>query len=42
VGERGFGYALIAKDRQLSALWLNVSALVFNVVLNLALVPFTA
>jgi O-antigen/teichoic acid export membrane protein len=34
-----FGYALIAKDRQLSALWLNVSALVFNVVLNLALVP---
>jgi O-antigen/teichoic acid export membrane protein len=34
-----FGYALIAKDRQLSALWLNVSALVFNVALNLALVP---
>jgi len=34
-----FGYALIAKDRQLSALWLNVSALVFNVVLNLVLVP---
>jgi O-antigen/teichoic acid export membrane protein len=34
-----FGYALIAKDRQLSALWLNVAALVFNVVLNLALVP---
>jgi len=34
-----FGYALIAKDRQLSALWLNVTALVFNVALNLALVP---
>jgi O-antigen/teichoic acid export membrane protein len=34
-----FGYALIAKDRQLSALWLNVAALVFNVGLNLLLVP---
>jgi O-antigen/teichoic acid export membrane protein len=34
-----FGYALIAKDRQLSALWLNLSALAFNVGLNLALVP---
>jgi O-antigen/teichoic acid export membrane protein len=34
-----FGYALIAKDRQLSALWLNGAALVFNVGLNLALVP---
>ena len=26
-----FGYALIARDRQASALWLNVSALAFNV-----------
>jgi O-antigen/teichoic acid export membrane protein len=34
-----FGYALIAKDRQLSALWLNGAALAFNVALNLALVP---
>jgi O-antigen/teichoic acid export membrane protein len=34
-----FGYALIAKDRQLSALWLNLAALTFNVVLNLLLVP---
>ncbi|HEV3378609.1 MAG TPA: flippase [Thermoleophilaceae bacterium] len=34
-----FGYALIAKDRQMSALWLNVTALVFNVGLNLLLVP---
>lgn len=34
-----FGYALIAKDRQMSALWLNVSALVFNVGLNFLLVP---
>jgi O-antigen/teichoic acid export membrane protein len=34
-----FGYALIAKDRQLSALWLNLAALAFNVVLNLLLVP---
>jgi O-antigen/teichoic acid export membrane protein len=34
-----FGFALIAKERQLSALWLNVSALAFNVGLNLVLVP---
>jgi O-antigen/teichoic acid export membrane protein len=34
-----FGYALIAKDRQTSALWLNVTALAFNVGLNLLLVP---
>jgi O-antigen/teichoic acid export membrane protein len=34
-----FGYALIAKDRQLSALWLNGAALAFNVGLNLLLVP---
>jgi O-antigen/teichoic acid export membrane protein len=34
-----FGYALIAKDRQMSALWLNATALVFNVGLNLLLVP---
>ena len=34
-----FGYALIAKDRQLSALWLNLTALAFNVGLNLLLVP---
>jgi O-antigen/teichoic acid export membrane protein len=34
-----FGYALIAKDRQMSALWLNLSALAFNVGLNLLLVP---
>jgi O-antigen/teichoic acid export membrane protein len=34
-----FGYALIAKERQMSALWLNLSALVFNVGLNLLLVP---
>jgi O-antigen/teichoic acid export membrane protein len=34
-----FGYALIAKDRQVSALWLNGSALVFNVGLNFLLVP---
>ena len=34
-----FGAALIAKDRQASALWLNVAALVFNLGLNLALVP---
>jgi O-antigen/teichoic acid export membrane protein len=34
-----FGFALVAKRRQLSALWLNVTALVFNVGLNLALVP---
>jgi O-antigen/teichoic acid export membrane protein len=34
-----FGIALIAKDRQLSTLWLNVVALAFNVALNLVLVP---
>jgi O-antigen/teichoic acid export membrane protein len=34
-----FGYALIAKERQMSALWLNLSALAFNVGLNLLLVP---
>ena len=34
-----FGYALIAKERQASALWLNVLGLTFNVGLNLALVP---
>jgi O-antigen/teichoic acid export membrane protein len=34
-----FGYALIAKDKQLDALWLNVLGLTLNVGLNLALVP---
>ena len=34
-----FGYALIARDRQLSALWLNGAALALNVGLNLLLVP---
>ena len=34
-----FGFALIAKDRQLSALWLNVSGLVFNIGLNFIFVP---
>jgi O-antigen/teichoic acid export membrane protein len=34
-----FGYALIARDRQLSALWLNGTALAVNVGLNLLLVP---
>jgi len=34
-----FGLALIARERQVAALWLNVTALVFNVGLNLALVP---
>ncbi len=34
-----FGYALIAKERQLSALWLNVTGLVVNVALNVILVP---
>ena len=34
-----FGYALIAKERQTSALWLNVTGLTFNVVLNLLLIP---
>lgn len=34
-----FGYALIAKDRQKNALWLNVMGLVFNVVVNLIVIP---
>jgi O-antigen/teichoic acid export membrane protein len=34
-----FGFALIAKGRQTSALWLNVSALAFNVGLNFLLIP---
>ena len=34
-----FGFALIAKERQTSALWLNVAALTFNVALNFLLVP---
>lgn len=34
-----FGLALIAKNRQTSALWLNVSALAFNVGLNFLLIP---
>jgi O-antigen/teichoic acid export membrane protein len=34
-----YGHALIASNRQLAALWLNVLALVLNVALNIALVP---
>jgi O-antigen/teichoic acid export membrane protein len=34
-----FGAALIAKRRQVSALWLNVTALAFNVGLNFLLIP---
>jgi O-antigen/teichoic acid export membrane protein len=34
-----YGHALIARNRQLAALWLNVLALVLNVGLNVALVP---
>jgi O-antigen/teichoic acid export membrane protein len=34
-----FGFALIARNRQGSALWLNVSALAFNVGLNFLLIP---
>jgi O-antigen/teichoic acid export membrane protein len=34
-----FGYALIARDKQASALWLNFSALSFNVGLNFLLIP---
>jgi O-antigen/teichoic acid export membrane protein len=34
-----FGYALIARERQVSALWLNISALTFNVGLTFLLVP---
>jgi O-antigen/teichoic acid export membrane protein len=34
-----FGFAIIAARRQRQALWLNVTALTFNVALNFALVP---
>jgi O-antigen/teichoic acid export membrane protein len=34
-----FGYALIAKERQATALWLNATALTFNVALNFLLIP---
>jgi O-antigen/teichoic acid export membrane protein len=34
-----FGFALIAKQRQASALWLNVAGLTFNVGLNFLLIP---
>jgi O-antigen/teichoic acid export membrane protein len=34
-----FGFALIAKARQASALWLNVAGLTFNVGLNFLLIP---
>ena len=34
-----YGHALIARNRQLAALWLNVLALTLNVALNIALVP---
>ncbi len=34
-----FGFALIAKERQASALWLNLAGLTFNVGLNFLLVP---
>jgi O-antigen/teichoic acid export membrane protein len=34
-----FGFALIAKRRQASALWLNAATLVFNVGLNFLLIP---
>jgi O-antigen/teichoic acid export membrane protein len=34
-----FGFALIAKARQMSALWLNLAALTFNVGLNFLLIP---
>jgi O-antigen/teichoic acid export membrane protein len=34
-----FGFALIARERQASALWLNVTALAFNVGLNFLLIP---
>ncbi len=37
-----FGYALIAKERQASALWLNVSGLVFNVASTSRWCPPTA
>jgi len=34
-----FGFALIAKERQANALWLNLAALAFNVGLNFLLIP---
>jgi len=34
-----YGHALIARDRQLAALWLNVLALALNVALNVVLIP---
>jgi O-antigen/teichoic acid export membrane protein len=34
-----FGFALIAKEKQLNALWLNIAALTFNVGLNFLLIP---
>ena len=34
-----FGFALIAKSRQASALWLNVTGLTFNLGLNFLLIP---
>jgi O-antigen/teichoic acid export membrane protein len=34
-----FGYALIARERQANALWLNGTALAFNVGLNFLLIP---
>jgi O-antigen/teichoic acid export membrane protein len=34
-----FGFALIARERQTSALWLNVAGLVFNLGLNVFLIP---
>lgn len=34
-----FGFALIARERQVYTLWLNVAGLVFNVVLNVILIP---
>jgi O-antigen/teichoic acid export membrane protein len=34
-----YGHALIARDRQLAALWLNVVALTLNVTLNIVLIP---
>jgi O-antigen/teichoic acid export membrane protein len=34
-----YGHALIARDKQLAALWLNALALGLNVALNIALVP---
>jgi O-antigen/teichoic acid export membrane protein len=34
-----FGFALIARERQASALWLNAAGLAVNLVLNLVLIP---